>query len=42
MKFRAFLAWFDFWIGLYYDRKKRVLYFCPLPCCVLAFERETS
>ena len=39
MKVRVFWAWFDFWVGFYYDRKKRILYFCPLPTVVFAFER---
>lgn len=38
MKFRAFFAWFDFWIGAYYDVGHRTLYVCPLPMCVLRFE----
>ena len=24
-------AWYDFWIGAYYDRAKRKLYILPIP-----------
>ena len=37
MKFKLFWAWFDFWVGFYYDRHKDILYFCPLPTVVFAF-----
>lgn len=40
VKASFFFAWFDLWIGAYYDQHKRVLYVCPLPCCVLKFSRK--
>jgi len=43
MKLRLFFAWYDLWVGAYWDRKARVLYVCPLPCVVLCagpFERS--
>lgn len=42
MKIKFFFAWFDFWVGLYYDQKGRALYVCPLPCCVFKFWRNTT
>lgn len=37
MQINVFFAWYDFWIGAFYDQKKHVLYVCPLPCVVLKF-----
>ena len=39
MRIKLFFAWYDFWIGFYYDRKMHILYFCPLPMCVIALRR---
>lgn len=39
-KVKIFWAWFDFWRGLYFDRKKRILYVCPLPTFVIAISFE--
>lgn len=30
-------AWYDLWVGAYWDRRSRVLYVCPLPTLVIEF-----
>lgn len=40
MKLSLFFAWYDFWIGAFYDQKKRILYVCPLPMVVIKVERK--
>lgn len=27
--------WYDLWIGAFFDRTKKQLYLCPLPCIVI-------
>lgn len=29
---RPLFAWYDLWVGAYWDRKTRQLYVLPLPC----------
>jgi hypothetical protein len=42
MKVRFQFAWYDLWIGAYWDRKQRVLFVCPLPMLLveLSFRRD--
>lgn len=37
MRIKIEFKWFDFWVGLFYDIGKRVLYVCPLPMIVISF-----
>lgn len=38
MTIKPYFAWFDFWIGAYYDRTKRRLYISPFPCLGLLIQ----
>lgn len=38
MRIRPLLAWYDFWVGLFWDSKKRRLYILPLPCIGIIVE----
>jgi len=40
MKISFFVAWYDAWIGFFYDTKKQILYICPLPCLVIKVEKK--
>lgn len=32
MKIKPIFAWYDLWIGIFVDTKKRRIYVLPLPC----------
>jgi hypothetical protein len=38
VRVRPIFAWYDFWVGLYFDRQKRVLYVLPVPMLGLRIE----
>jgi len=33
-------AWYDFWVGAFYDQRKRRLYIFPVPCLGFWVERS--
>lgn len=39
MKMTISLAWYDMWIGAYWDQSKRILYICPLPMVLVTIKR---
>jgi len=43
MRIHFLFAWYDLWMGIFWDRKQRKLYFLPFPCVgvVLEFPRES-
>ena len=35
LEYKLIFAWYDFWIGLYYDRKQKAIYISLLPMVIL-------
>jgi len=42
MRVKFFFALYDFWIGVFWDRKNKILYICPLPCCVFKIQSKNQ
>ena len=40
MRIKPIFAWYDFWIGAYYDQTKSRLYLFPVPCLGLWIEMD--
>lgn len=38
MKISLVLAWYDLWIGVFWDRRECKLYILPLPCIGIAIQ----
>ncbi len=42
MRISLFFAWYDLWVGAFYDRSKHTLYICPLPCVVVKISPQAQ
>lgn len=40
MEIRPIFAWYDLWIGFYWDKDCKTLYFLPLPCVGVKIQFE--
>ena len=38
MTVRPIFAWYDVWVGMFWDRKLRKLYILPIPCVGLVIQ----
>lgn len=39
VRVRVRFAWYDLWIGAYWDRSQSILYICPIPTLLIAIGR---
>lgn len=38
VRVKPVFAWYDLWVGLFWDRKTRRLYILPVPCVGVSLE----
>ena len=39
---RPIFAWYDFWVGVFYDKRKSILYILPIPMIGLKIELKQN
>ena len=42
MKIEFIFKWYDLWVGFFWDKKKRWLYFFPIPMCGIIFKFKSN
>ncbi len=35
-------AWYDIWVGVFIDTKKRIIYICPLPMLLITIKAKAT
>jgi hypothetical protein len=40
VRFEIKFAWYDMWVGAFWDRKQKVLYVCPLPMLLIVLHTK--
>jgi hypothetical protein len=35
VRIKLIFAWYDLWVGFFFDRKKQILYIFPIPCVAI-------
>ncbi len=42
MRVRGIFAWYDLWVGLFWDQHKHRLYIFPLPCIGICIDFSSA
>ena len=38
MKIKVSFAWYDIWVGVFIDNKKKIVYICPIPTLLITIK----